>query len=93
LTDEHRLAWNAGEPLSQWMEVLKAAAGGRHLRARGYTGGIQGYLPRDRHLPEGGYEITRSRKMGYDGPGHFKPGLDRAMREAFQRMGRAIGQF
>jgi hypothetical protein len=92
LTDAHRLAWIAGEPLSPWMEVLRETAGARHLMALGYTGGIQGYLPRDQQLPEGGYEITRSRKMGYDGPGHFKPGLDQAVREAFQRLARAIGQ-
>jgi hypothetical protein len=92
LTDEHRIAWIAGEPLSQWRELLSEAAGAPKVAALGYTGGSQGYLPRDQHLAEGGYEITRSRRMGHDGPGDFKPGMDRAMRQTFQSLAGAIGQ-
>lgn len=90
LDNEHQIAWIAGEPLSQWLDLLRQALPGKRLLPLGYTGGSQGYLPRDHHLPEGGYEITRSRKMSNDGPGLFNPGLDQAMSRAFQSLQQQI---
>lgn len=90
LDANHALAWIAGEPLSEWLGLLREALPGQKLAVLGYTNAVEGYLPRDKHLPEGGYEITRSRHYGVNGPGNFSPGMDAAMTQAFATMARRL---
>jgi hypothetical protein len=76
----------AGEPLGEWIEVLRRALPKQHLVACGYTHSTAGYLPTDELLAEGGYEVERSAPYSKSGPGALLPGLDAAVTRTLHKM-------
>lgn len=76
----------AGEPLSEWIQVLRRALPDQHLVACGYTHSSAGYLPTDELLAQGGYEVERSAPYSKSGPGALLPGLDDAVTKTLHKM-------
>jgi hypothetical protein len=80
------MATLAGEPLGEWIEVLRRALPGQRVVACGYTHSSAGYLPTDKLLAEGGYEVERSAYFSKSGPGALLPGLDAAVTQTLHKM-------
>ncbi len=76
----------AGEPLGEWIEVLRRALPDHNLVACGYTHSSAGYLPTDELLAQGGYEVERSAPYSKSGPGALLPGLDAAVTKSLHKM-------
>ncbi|HEX7010601.1 MAG TPA: hypothetical protein VF184_11495 [Phycisphaeraceae bacterium] len=86
LDDDHFVAHLPGEPVAEWIDVLRQALPDRRFAAWGYTQHSLGYLPTDALLPEGGYEVAGSSPYLSFGPAPFAPGLDQAVQTAFQSL-------
>jgi neutral ceramidase len=84
LDPTHRIAWLAGEPVAEWLPLLRQWLGAPELAVWGYCQDIPCYLPTDALLPEGGYEVLPSNTYGTNGPGPFALGLDQAVRDSFE---------
>lgn len=82
----HLIAWLGGEPVAEWMPLLRRAVEGHRVAAWGYSNEVTGYLPTDGLLPEGGYEVDRGNHYTSYGPARFRPGIDEAMRNAFVKL-------
>ena len=76
LAEGQEIAWLGGEPVAEWQAVVRAALGNEDLAVWGYCQDVPCYLPTDRLLPEGGYEVVMSRWYNKDGPAPFRAGID-----------------
>lgn len=87
----HRIAWLAGEPVAEWLGILRQGLGDDALTVWGYCQDVPCYLPCDRLLPEGGYEVVRSRWYNKDGPAPFKAGIDQTILSELKRLEHRMG--
>jgi neutral ceramidase len=78
----------SGEPVSDFSVMSSERLGPLDLWVAGYTNDVYGYLASERVLQQGGYE-TRGL---YIGIGLFDAGVDRAVMEAIESMGRKAGR-
>jgi hypothetical protein len=83
LTDDHCIAWLAGEAVAEWQGHLRHWLQNDQLVVWGYCQSMPAYLPTDELLPQGGYEVVQSNLYGIVGPGPFASGLNDAVRQRF----------
>lgn len=86
LTSALQIAWTGGEPLAEWQAFLRELSGNSQLILWGYTGEMDGYLPMDQHLPEGGYEVTSGHYSKAGPESRLAPGIDQSMARCFRRL-------
>jgi neutral ceramidase len=86
LAEGHRIAWLAGEPVAEWLGILRRGLADERLTTWGYCQDVPCYLPCDCLLPEGGYEVERSRWYNKDGPSPFKTGIDRTILSELKKL-------
>lgn len=83
LAPNRRIAWLAGEPLAEWLPLLRSWFANEGMIAFGYCQDGRGYMPTDAVIAEGGYEVIPSNTFNTMGPGPFAPGIDEAARRGF----------
>lgn len=86
LTRSLQVAWTGGEPLSEWQQFLRTRLNNDSLILWGYTGEMDGYLPMDRHLDEGGYEATTGHFVKGGPEPTLAKGIDAALGHCFDRL-------
>ena len=86
LAEGHRIAWLAGEPVAEWLGILRQSLGDEGLTVWGYCQDVPCYLPCDGLLPERGYEVVKSRWYNKDGPAPFKEGIDETVVSELKRL-------
>lgn len=84
LSDRLVIAHMGGESCVEVKKLVEAAFPGQALLFIGYTDSTA-YIPDDTILAEGGYEAGDGSFLEYAMKGKFKPGIDRAIRDAFER--------
>ena len=82
----HLTAWCSGEPVAEWLKLIRAWMRDERLVCWGYCQEVPGYLPTDQLIPEGGYEVVASNFHGKDGPGPYAVGVDASMRIGFETL-------
>lgn len=87
----HRIAWLANEVLAEWLPLLRHWTGDPNLVAWGYCQDGRNYMPTDDLIHEGGYEVDRANTYSKNGPGPVAVGINDAVRGAFDRLKRQIG--
>ncbi len=85
-----RIAWLAGEPLAEWLPLLRSWFEDENLIAFGYCQDGRGYMPTDAVIAEGGYEVIQANTYNTTGPGPFAPGIDEAARRGFLGLARQM---
>jgi len=91
LTERHAVAWLAGEPMAEWMPLIRRWVGSGQVAVWGYCQNASGYLPTDALLAEGGYEVTHSNLHYAIGPGPFREGVDAAAGGAIRALSSRVG--
>ncbi len=86
LAKGHRIAWLAGEPVAEWMGILRSGLEDENLTTWGYCQDVPCYLPTDCLLPEKGYEVEMSRWYNKDGPSPFVEGIDETVLSEMRRL-------
>lgn len=86
LAEGHRIAWLAGEPVAEWLGILRQSLADERLAVWGYCQDVPCYLPCDSLLLEGGYEVEKSRWYNKDGPSPFKKGIDETVVSELKRL-------
>ena len=86
LAKGHQIAWLAGEPVAEWMGILRSGLGDKNLTTWGYCQDVPCYLPADCLLPEKGYEVEMSRWYNKDGPSPFVEGIDETILSEMRRL-------
>ena len=79
----HAIAWMAGEPLAEWLGLLREWLDDENLIAWGYCQDGRCYMPTDEIIPQGGYEVIPSNTYNKSGPAPFAAGIDEVARRAF----------
>ena len=90
LTRKHRIAWLAGEPLAEWLPLLRDWFEDEGMVAFGYCQDGRGYMPTDAVIAEGGYEVIQSNASNTTGPGPLALGIDDTTRRGFFALARQI---
>lgn len=90
LTRRHRIAWLAGEPLAEWLPLLRSWLEDEGLIAFGYCQDGRGYMPTNSVIAEGGYEVIQANTYNTTGPGPFAPGIDEITRQRFLSIARQL---
>jgi hypothetical protein len=90
LTRQHYVAWLAGEPVAEWLPILRQCLHERSLVTLGYCQGLPGYLPTDEMLAEGGYEVLQSSWYRKTGPGPLGQGLKGSAKRRFAALARQL---
>ena len=83
LAREHTIAWMAGEPLAEWLGLLRECLEDENLTAWGYCQDGRCYMPIDAIISQGGYEVIPSNTYNKSGPAPFAVGVDQIARRAF----------
>ena len=79
----HTIAWMAGEPLAEWLSLLREWLEDENLTAWGYCQDGRCYMPTDETILQGGYEVITSNTYNKSGPAPFAVGIDEVARQAF----------
>jgi len=90
LTRRHRIAWLAGEPLAEWLPLLRKWLDDEGIIAFGYCQDGRGYMPTDSVITEGGYEVIQANTYNTTGPGPFAPGINEITRQGFLSLARQL---
>lgn len=77
------IAWMAGEPLAEWLELLRQWLGNEKLGAWGYCQDGRCYIPTDEIIAQGGYEVIPSNTYNKSGPAPFAMGINEVAKRAF----------
>lgn len=91
LAQGHQIAWLAGEPVAEWLGILRQGLGDDTLTVWGYCQDVPCYLPCDCLLPERGYEVVKSRWYNKDGPAPFKAGIDETILSELKQLAERVG--
>ena len=81
---KHWIVFSAGEPVVEWRPKIAKWLGSRKVVTFGYCESAT-YLPTDKLLPEGGYEVLECNRMRASSPAPFAPGLEEALRKSLLR--------
>ena len=79
----HMIAWMAGEPLAEWLSLLREWLEDENLTAWGYCQDGRCYMPTDGTILQGGYEVIPSNTYNKSGPAPFTVGIDEVVRQTF----------
>ena len=75
------LAWLCGEVCLEVKQEIEKVFAGKTLFFIGYCDGTA-YIPEDKLIDEGGYEVTGS-VVEFCLKGHFRKGINRKLRETY----------
>ncbi len=81
LAPDQWICYFSGEPVVQWVPLVRRWFGDKPVAVFGYTQEAFGYLPVDEILGDGGYEVTTSNLYRVGNPAPFAPGLDDAVKK------------
>jgi hypothetical protein len=87
LSSELCIAHTGGEPCFEVKELITKAIENKKVFFSGYSDAVA-YIPTDKLIPEGGYEVDSFLEYGFKGP--FKIGVDRKISEAFKNGGEKL---
>lgn len=75
----------SGEVFAEYKDILPMFANVKHTVNTGYLAGTRIYLPTDKNVKEGGYEVNMFQKR-FDIKGHFHEGLDDTIKNAISSL-------
>lgn len=87
LSSELCIAHMGGEPCFEVEEIVEQSLGIKKVIFSGYSDAAA-YIPTDKLIPEGGYEVDSFLEYGFKG--EFKVGVDRKIFEAFKEGGEKL---
>jgi hypothetical protein len=87
LSSELCIAHMGGEPCFEVEEIVQRSLGGKKVIFSGYSDAVA-YIPTDKLIPEGGYEVDSFLEYGFKG--QFKIGVDHKIFEAFRDGGEKL---
>lgn len=87
LSSELCIAHMGGEPCFEVEEIVEKALGNKKVIFSGYSDAVA-YIPTDKLIPEGGYEVDSFLEYGFKG--QFKLGVDHKIFEAFRDGGEKL---
>ena len=77
------IAWMAGEPLAEWLELVRHWLGNEKLSVWGYCQDGRCYIPTDEIIAQGGYEVIPSNTYNKSGPAPFAAGINEVAKRTF----------
>ncbi len=85
LTKDDWIVYMSGEPLIEWVGLIRQWLGDRRVVVWGYTQETGSYIPVDEILKDGGYEVESSNHFHSSNPAPYAPGLNDAVRQSVMR--------
>jgi neutral ceramidase len=85
LAQNQWIVYFAGEPVVEWHAKISQWLPGKNFVPFGYSQEANTYLPTEKLLPEGGYEVLECNRARASSPAPFAPGIEDAVRTSLLR--------
>lgn len=85
LADDQWIVCLAGEPVVEWHDKIAQWLPGKKFVPFGYCQEANTYLPTEKLLPEGGYEVLECNRARASSPAPFAPGIEESIRTSLLR--------
>jgi hypothetical protein len=85
LAENQWIVYLAGEPVVEWRAKFTQWLPGKKFVPFGYAQESITYLPTEKLLREGGYEVVECNRARASSPAPFAPGIEKSVEESFRR--------